>query len=95
MIDRRRVHELAAMDPGAGILDRMAAHNLALLRASSHERLKCLMSPPQRSGEDAMRSFPADLFAAELFECLSPRCEIDLRPVRDTHGSELVHELVQ
>ena len=95
LIERRRVHQLAAMDPSAAILERMAAHNQASLGASSHERLKCLMSPPQWSGEDSPRSFPADLLEAELFECLSPRCEIDLRPVGDTHRSELVHELVQ
>lgn len=95
LIDRRRVHELADLDPGAGILERMAAHNLALLSPSSHERLKRLMSPPPWSGEDAKRSFSADLLEAQLFDCLSPCCEVDLRPVRDTHRSELVHELVQ
>ena len=95
LIDRRRVQELAAMDPGAVILDRMAAHNQASLSASSHELLRQLMSPPSWSGEDAQRSFPADLLEAQLFECLSPRCEADLRPVRETHRSELVNELVQ
>ena len=95
LLERRRVHELAAMDPAAAILDRMAAHNQASLSESSHEQLKCLMAPPQWAGEDSPRSFPADLLEAQLFECLSPSCEIDLRPVRDTHRSELVHELVQ
>ena len=95
LIDRKRVYELATLESGAGMLDRLAAHNVAVLGSSSHRRLRQLMDPPSWSEDDAPGSFHADFLEAHLFECLSPDCEVDLRPLRDTHRSELVHELVQ
>ena len=53
------------------------------------------MKLPAWGGADLPHPFYADLMEAQLTECLSPESSICLRPVRNTHHSDLVRELVR
>lgn len=52
------------------------------------------MELPAWRGADVPHPFQADLLEAQLTECLSPESSICLQPVRKTHHSDLVRQLV-
>lgn len=94
LVDRRRAAAWAELGSTAEISDRMEVNNTAILCPTDHHVLRQLMAPPPWRGIDAPHPIPGDLLEAKLIECLSPRSSTLVRPVRKTHHSDLVKELV-
>ena len=95
LVDRRRVDAWAGFDGTTYVSDQMEQYNTAILAPVVHRKLRHLMELPAWRGADVPHPFHADLLEAQLIECLSPESSIRLQPVRKTHHSDLVRELVR
>ena len=95
LVDRRRVDAWAGFDGTSYVSDQMEQYNTAILAPVVHRKLRHLMELPAWRGADVAHPFQADLLEAQLIECLSPESSIRLQPVRKTHHSDLVRELVR
>ena len=95
LLDRRRIEQMAALDPFGRLQDHLDGSNTAVLSEASHQGLKLLMEPPAWQGFDAHGCFQADLLEAQLFDALASEPDSCLRPVTQTHRSDLVREVVE
>jgi AraC family ethanolamine operon transcriptional activator len=73
----------------------MKHYKTVILAPVVHRNLRHLIELPAWRGADLPHPFHADLMEAQLTECLSPESSICLQPVRKTHHSDLVRELVR
>ena len=95
LLHRRRIEGIVALDPLGRLQDQLDGSNSAVLSEASHEGLKQLMALPAWKGVDATGGFQADLLEAQLFDALVSESESCLRPVMQTHRSDLVREIVE
>jgi len=95
LLHRRRIEAMSALDPRGRLHDQLDGSNTAVLSEASHDEIKQLMAPPAWEGVDAPRGFQADLLEAQLFDALVSDTDSCLRPVMQTHRSDLVREIVE
>ena len=95
LLHRRRIESMATFDPCGRFKDHLDGSNTAVLSKNSHDQLKQLMAVPAWKGADAPGSFQADLLEAQLFDALVSETGSCVRPVTQTHRSDLVREVVE
>ena len=95
LVDRRRAETWTELLGASDISDRMEYNNTAILSPVAHRKLRELMVLPVWRGTDEPHPFHADLLEAQLIDALSPESSNLLQPVRKTHHSDLVQELVR
>ena len=95
LIDRGRIDAWTDLMGASEISDRLEHNNTAILSSVAHRNLRQLMPLPVWRGADMPHPFQADLLEAQLIESLSSEDSTLLRPVVQTHHSDLVQELVR